>query len=473
MKTTLIFFLILFSSHVYSQTMNSTDTSKLYIGFISKADYINTSNSFEDSKVIINYCYEQGSNRPSASIKFKDSSEVYLNAVCPGDFSWCVRLLKNGVMNDIGYLKIDFYNHADKMVVKSSINQAILKSNDSIKYKNIITVLAGRYKKIQTVLTDDLNRSINIIFFGKVKTCRDGNTFIAFNENGHLIERRTYILDGNMFFKATYDYDKSGNKIEEVDSNQEGNNKKVRITFKYDDKGNVIANNYIKDNDSISNKNSWVYKYDANGNMIQEKRFDEKGNLTFMKIIFYNEKGRCMKENFYTTDSTFDGGYTFNDDENGNIIEWNKLDSNGTSTGRETYKFDNLNNEIEWCKYNSKNVLHDRNSYKYDSNGNKIEEWDSTFYGSLTSVFTYKFDINGNKVEKNHFLSNGNTSGKETYDYDSKGNLIQHNFFNKDGSLRYNTSYNYIYDEKGNWVKKTETDNGKQGNISKREIEYY
>jgi hypothetical protein len=67
----------------------------------------------------------------------------------------------------------------------------------------------------------------------------------------------------------------------------------------------------------------------------------------------------------------------------------------------------------------------------------------------------------------------------EGYTYDKRGNEIKHIYYNNDGSIQSNTLNKYEFDNRGNWIKKTEFLQKKtlikdeKQNIIERTIEYY
>ena len=62
--------------------------------------------------------------------------------------------------------------------------------------------------------------------------------FTTYNENGNKIENNYYNSDGSLGFKNTYKYDENGNNIEEC--RYEDGKIEYKITYKYDEKGNKI-----------------------------------------------------------------------------------------------------------------------------------------------------------------------------------------------------------------------------------------
>ena len=94
--------------------------------------------SKDNASVVLNYF--KGENRPSADFKFSDGYSFSLNAVCEGDYCWCIR---NSKFEDIGYMKLDFEQNGK--IAKISIK----KNTDSTPYLKYLNLLPGSYKKVE------------------------------------------------------------------------------------------------------------------------------------------------------------------------------------------------------------------------------------------------------------------------------------------------------------------------------------
>jgi hypothetical protein len=116
----------------------------LCIGMNSYAqDYIpENSSSIETARVILEYSFKPGANRPWAKFRFKDGFEINLNAVCEGDYAWCIRVYEDDRIIDLGSLKIEFYDNQNLIIVKTRIN-------NNEKYERYLDLLQGKYKKVK------------------------------------------------------------------------------------------------------------------------------------------------------------------------------------------------------------------------------------------------------------------------------------------------------------------------------------
>ena len=154
-------------------------------------------------------------------------------------------------------------------------------------------------------------------------------------------------------------------------------------------------------------------------------------------------------------------------------ISDNQMFDDGSLSSKHTVKYDDKGNQNERNLYNSDGILRSKETVKYDDKGNLIE-WNSyNSDGSLSYKETNKYDDKGNRIEENWYNSDGSLSHKYTNKYDDKGNQNERNKYNSDGSLSYEATFEYIYDEKNNWIKRILFWEDIPKKIVEREIEYY
>ena len=114
----------------------------------------------------------------------------------------------------------------------------------------------------------------------------------------------------------------------------------------------------------------------------------------------------------------------------------------------------------------------DKNLYTYDSKGFVVEE-NRYSKDLLVSKITYKNNDKGNPVEKVVYTKDGEVKQKVVTKYDAKNNEIEVNIYDKDGKLTQKKTSVYVYDKKNNWIKKTESVDGKPTMILEQQFVYY
>jgi hypothetical protein len=248
-----------------------------------------------------------------------------------------------------------------------------------------------------------------------------GDRRIQYDKRGNEIERKNYDINGGLVWKYTTEYDTSGNKIEYICYQP---NESPSLVFKTN------------------------YTYDINGNRILLERANPS----------YPEYG---------------WNYIYSYDNQGNRIEFNDFSKDGSLNSRKTYKYDAQGNAIEFHRFNADGSLDSRSTYKYDTKGNKIESNSFEADGSFDARYTYKYDMQGNETEKSSFKANGSLSWKKTYAYDLKGNKVLYKRYKANGDLKSSMSWEYTYDQQGNWTKQIKFKNKIAQEITERTFEYY
>lgn len=211
---------------------------------------------------------------------------------------------------------------------------------------------------------------------------------------------------------------------------------KRRISFNRDKTIRQISE-YNKDGEI---KNFYKHNY-SNGKIRSISEYREDGKL-FAKTIFIWEQNQ-LREQRYLPDGTLNNQWFLR-----------TLDSNGRMT------------KEEW-KYHDEQYETNETFYHYD----KINRIDSVrTENSLTEV-KYNTLSNNFPIKVNTYNSGTNELKKEkSFRYNFEGDLVKEY---KNGVLI--KSYEYVYDEKNNWVKRTEFETEAEipSEIIVREIVYY
>ena len=141
-----------------------------------------------------------------------------------------------------------------------------------------------------------------------------------YDENGNLIKHESKDVI------VTYKYNDRKNLIEEKKINSDDLYEISRITYQYDNQGNQIKKKDFSDK-------SWVNKRDNNGNIIEENEYD--GCLLLCTITNnYNEWGKLCGKKSWNDDNIFRENYwiEYKYDTYQNLIEENKYSSGPPAT---------------------------------------------------------------------------------------------------------------------------------------------
>ena len=100
------------------------------------------SRSIRTAEVILENSFESGANRPWARFEFKDGFEIHLNAVCKGDYSWCMSVYEGDHILNAGSLQMEFYDNQNIIIVTTMID-------NNKKYRRYLDLLLGKYIEVK------------------------------------------------------------------------------------------------------------------------------------------------------------------------------------------------------------------------------------------------------------------------------------------------------------------------------------
>ena len=188
-----------------------------------------------------------------------------------------------------------------------------------------------------------------------------------------------------------------------------------------------------------------------------EEKSQFKQYLYMKMVTDYNENGKKIKHARYGPDDSLIETYFFKYDFEKNIIEQTKFDSKGDYKGRDifknesilelnedhfddvldwkySYKYDSNNKLVEQLRYDMNDNLKQRDVYKYDAKGNLVEElWLGGLQGyvnldpnsDLIDRYVYKYDLEGNNIEKSRKSPKQHFNWRYTYKYNNQNNIIE------------------------------------------------
>ena len=212
-----------------------------------------------------------------------------------------------------------------------------------------------------------------------------------------------------------------------------------RIHFKFDENGNKIEENNFNSKGKLHDKR--IYKYNEKGNLFESSSlFNE--NETTKQIYHYNTKGELMSINYFRNEEFFMEDY-YQYDDKGNLIDYSSWTVNPK--------------KLQW-----------QTNYKYDEEGNVIEKDDDNW------VTTYEYDDKGNKIVEKQINKHDDGVYKSMYRYDKDENLIEKIEENsRKGEIQSSLNFKYEFDKNDNWTKRIAFILDKPFAISIRKYEYY
>ncbi len=189
------------------------------------------------------------------------------------------------------------------------------------------------------------------------------------------------------------------------------------------------------------------YTYNAKEKKAEILYFDKEGKPTSKKISVLDAKGQKTEEKEYTKDGEFRWRYTYAYDDKGNMTEIKGFKADGTLSIKTTTTYDSKGNKVSYL-VETPGYANSSQKYSYDEKGNMKEEIWYDGQDQVTFRFVRSYDAQGNKTEELKYKGMDN--------------------------LRDKITWQYVYDTKGNWTKRTQfTSDGVDFDIAERTISYY
>ncbi|HLO91113.1 MAG TPA: hypothetical protein VK172_08115 [Lentimicrobium sp.] len=211
------------------------------------------------------------------------------------------------------------------------------------------------------------------------------------------------------------------------------------LKYEFDNKNRLLSEEYCL----LDLFTSYKYKYDRNGRLIDRTNF----NHLDRKYV-YDSTGNQVKELMYDSEGLM--GY------------W-------------SYKYDNNGNKIERTGYLGDDFV-ERWKYEYDQDYKKIIEFmvgAEPYNNPSDMVKTYEYDNDGRLISSVWTDPKTKTTSVDKYKYNVKGDIIEH--YNKNDfqrGIEELKTFNYQYDQNGNWIQRIEYINARPITITERKIEY-
>ena len=218
----------------------------------------------------------------------------------------------------------------------------------------------------------------------------------TYNDAGQLISQLFTSSEGSLYTrKSDFTYGEDGLLVKKVDTNPEDTGSPVHSEFhyvySYDEKGNLIKEDWINVNDGVQTPHSWkAWTYDAKGNKLSET--DNRG---FKTEWTYDDRGNMLSEAQYVEDGSYWMGTTY------------------------TYSKENLVLTKAMHRGDASSIM-EAFIYEYDSQGNELVRYrcyDAADKAKAVSVFKSAYDEFGNKVSEICCRPDGTESTWRYYKY--------------------------------------------------------
>ncbi len=194
----------------------------------------------------------------------------------------------------------------------------------------------------------------------------------TYDLKGNKIQEDQLYDDISLNFKSIFNYDANGNLRDGIEYDYK-EFPTFRWSYTHHAEQNRIEETRTEINGVVFSKA--IYIYDKNGNLSEEIRQQIHSTKDFKWVYLYDAEGRKVEENFYLVQtqglppegvgvSTLDFRTVYRYDAKGNMIEETRFDAAGTVKFKKqyTYKFDSVGNWIsqkaeEWVTRSGKPTL--------------------------------------------------------------------------------------------------------------------
>lgn len=143
----------------------------------------------------------------------------------------------------------------------------------------------------------------------------------------------------------------------------------------YDDDGALLGYEVYKDNGDYVHYDASgaldfysIGKYDADGQLIEQRNYDGDGMLSYYETFEYDSAGRDIKYSWYNSDGTLEYYNTYEYDAAGRDVKWSYHDGDGVLYSYMIHEYNSAGQRIRILEYDGDGVL----QATYDDDWNLI-----------------------------------------------------------------------------------------------------
>ena len=233
-------------------------------------------------------------------------------------------------------------------------------------------------------------------------------------------------VEGPRIPVQTVSYDARGNRTKRVDFNRDGSVAQT-IVYNYDAEGRSTG--YEDSMPGLSAARKHVYVLDLNGKRVEYKIVQPSGSAADERYVYkYDAKGNMIAEDLYHKTSVISRNENAYDSQ-GRLVSQTMYNPDGSVSARIAKTFDAAGKLVERVRHDN-DLLTYRVRYKYDNKGRveRVEtvgsyvEMDSGSEGHVTGQVVYVYKGNDRLKETLIYNPDGSFRERLVYDYDSRGN---------------------------------------------------
>ena len=200
------------------------------------------------------------------------------------------------------------------------------------------------------------------------------------------------------------------------------------------------------------------------------RKFGDHKKLKESEIFVYNRRGKVINYKRTSPKKCVLEEKTYVYSQDGYLISFEKFRAEDCKKTSYVYTYDKCGKKIEFSEYEDGHLL-GTEVCVYDKSGSKTQ---CKYYNEDRVLkLVVHFDCKGKKILEESYNENGCYEGKTTYQYDEERNVVIEKWFKEDCLVDHVDTYQYLYDCKGNWIKRLEDRNNIPKSVTEREITYY
>jgi len=314
------------------------------------------------------------------------------------------------------------------------------------------------------------------------KPSHDGqNCNVVIDEHdsyGNVLTQKYYTIDNKPLKRADlgifgfqYEYDDNGHSVKQIMLDNEGKSTYcsygcTQVVTEYDENGYPKKSQYQDKNGLpvLIKQGGYAteeYTYNKNGQAINYKSLDEKGEPISFVNLEYDNSGRIIQAEYFDKDSLLTSVEKTTYDDRDKPVQLQFLNENYELTDGVAiieFEWNEQGRLLSWKKYDKNhNAAADQDDQhhikkEYDEVGNKIGESVFGINGEYIQYTEYKYDPASNLLVSETFFNSkgGSIVSKNEYQYDERGNQTWSRTTDEDSDVEL---HKYEYDSNNRGIK--------------------
>lgn len=290
------------------------------------------------------------------------------------------------------------------------------------------------------------------------------NSDMAFNKKGQLTEIKTWLNDGKPYDATTY----AGKDNRVAFIQYMNGSPSVKTDYKWD-KGYRNNVSYVRANADNTPLERMELKMEK-GKPAEKKVFDQYGHIADRTEYTYDKNGNLAIQRSYLNKEYMQFQDSYEYDGGNRILNEIRTDGTGNRVSKTSYEYDGKN-LVKKTNYGATDKVENYEAYTYDHKNNPASK---TTFSELDGEATEynEYDKNNNRLSWK-LQRGGKTEIFAEYTYDSHNNMTSYKAISANGDVAEQKTFQFEYDKKGNWIKKTVLITDTPAFVIKREIKYY